>query len=81
MRCVQLPSLCFHALKACDFVTRVDLLNSVTYLNGTYVFKWCAVRCGSKNRCQKELGLVSLKRDVHSKFNRKHNGVGAYMTI
>jgi hypothetical protein len=92
MRCMQPPSLCFHALRVfqvCkhhffppslwDFVTRVDLLDSIIYLNRTHVFKWYAIGCGSKNKCQKEVGLVSSKLDVHSKFNSKHNwGGGLY---
>ena len=29
--------------------------NSITYLNLTHVFEWHQVRCGSKNKCQKDI--------------------------
>jgi hypothetical protein len=29
--------------------------NSVPYLNRTPIFKWCVVRCRSKNGCQKDM--------------------------
>ena len=83
------PSLWFHAFRVfwvCkhhlislwDFIQKIGLPNSVTYLNRTHDFKWYALRCGSKNGCQKEIclnkiGLVCSKLDVHSKFNSQRN--------
>ena len=46
---------------------KVDMPNSVTYLNRTPIFEWYVDWCGSRNRCQKdnmylqEIGLHAQK--------------------
>ena len=52
----------------------VDMPNSITYLDQTPIFEWYLVRCGSKNRYQKdmcieEIGLTCSKYDNHSRLN------------
>ena len=45
----------FLSLYSCGFEAKVDEPNTVAYLNWTPIFEWCVVRCGSKNRCQKDM--------------------------
>ena len=39
---------------------KVDLPESVTYLNRTSIFEWYVVWCGSKNRYHKDMFLRSI---------------------
>jgi hypothetical protein len=37
--------------------TKVDVPDSFTYLNQTPIFDWYVIRCGSKNKYQKDMCL------------------------
>ena len=56
----------------------MDVPDSVTKLNWTSTFMWYVVRCGSKNKYQKDMCLKEIEQHVLNmmftlKFNSQHN--------
>ena len=63
---------------------KVDVPNSVTYLNWTPILEWYVVRCGSKSRNQKDLCLEEIRLHAQNMITilgsivYKIGGGGAY---
>ena len=58
--------------------SKVDVLNSVTYLNRTPIFEWYVIRCGSENKHQKDMCLkkewtTRSKHVNHLELNSQYN--------
>ena len=58
---------------------KVDVPTSVSDLNQTPTVEWYVVRCGSKDRYQKDVSkrdwITCSKYDNHSRLNKQHNWV------
>ena len=62
---------------------KVDVPNSVTYLNRTPIFEWYVDKCGSKNGYQKNMCLQKywLSCSKYDNQNSQHNWGGDYIII
>ena len=56
----------FKDIQGALYASKIDVSNSVTYLNWISIFEWYVVMCGSKNGYQKDMCLTKIGLHAHN---------------